>query len=623
MKPLGPKDPRILGRNRLIAVIGQGGMGRVLLGRAPTGRLVAVKQIHRHLAGDADFRARFDREVQASRRIAGAYTAAVVDSDTTAENPWLATEYIPGPALKTVVEECGPFNLGGLRLLATGLASALVEIHRAGLVHRDLKPANVLLAADGPRVIDFGIARAFEGDQQLTATGSVIGSPAFMSPEQAEGRSLTSAADVFSVGAILAMAARGSSPFSGTSTPQILYNVMHSEPDTTGVPPDMRPLVDACLAKDPAQRPTAKQLLEAAGRIAAEPMWPPAVREQIARHQAETDWWVEKAAKESRHRDRLAAARHRRRRSLRVAAAAAASLLVVGGTAATARDLASQPGQAVPMTDPSLALSAEELRLLDLCALLEEPVIGELGTLEDKAPDNPELCNTSVTDDAGQEFWLSLYYGWPWGESAAVPTGTTVAWMPIFKSEQQNSQTCSRSVAVQSGAPVVLTLEAYSVSGEAPCAEIGQTALIEVVERLTVNPPLRNLPDDSVFRIDPCGILDPQLARNTAGDPGEKVSGDPHRCWIYGSDFLIDFELLEEGRPDRGSRTPVQMADATVYMSDDEAKNGSCDYKYMVRLLEGTKAEVAKVNVASWAREPGACERGKQVMTALVPKLAK
>ncbi|WP_280355375.1 serine/threonine-protein kinase [Nocardia otitidiscaviarum] len=620
MKPLGPKDPRQLGRNQLIAVIGQGGMGRVLLGRAPTGRLVAVKQIHRHLAGDAEFRARFDREVQASRRVAGAYTAAVVDSDTGSESPWLATEYIPGPALKTVVDECGPLTLGGLRLLATGLASALVEIHRAGLVHRDLKPANVLLAADGPRVIDFGIARAMEADQQLTATGSVIGSPAFMSPEQAEGRSLTPAADVFSVGAILAMAARGSSPFSGTSTPQILYNVMHSEPDTTGVPPDMRALVEACLAKDPAQRPTAEQLLEAAGRIAAEPAWPPAVRERIAEHQADTDWWVEKATREVRHREQLAQVRGRRRGMIRAAAAAAAGLLVVAGTAAAAQDLARQPGQAVPMTEPSLALSAEEWRLLDRCALLEEPVLGALGTLEDKTPDSPELCKTAVTDGEGGEIWLSLYFGWPLDEAAATPTGSSVAWMPIFRSGQEDS--CYRSVVAQSGTPVVITVDGQPVSGDKSCQEMAERALIEIVERLTVNPPFRQLPAESVYRIDPCGVIDPELARTLAGDPGQKTTNYPHGCRVSGGDYKIIFDLRVESRPDRGKHPPVQVGDATVYMADREV-SGSCELTYMVRLAEGLNAEVAKVNVVKWDGGPGACERGKQFMAAVIPKVSK
>ncbi|WUC01150.1 serine/threonine protein kinase [Nocardia sp. NBC_00565] len=235
------------GRHRLIAVIGQGAMGRVLLGRSPDGRLVAVKMIHRHLAQNPEFRARFRLEVQASQRVTGAYTAAVMDADPDASEPWLASVFVPGPSLRAAVDQFGPMPLGGLRLLTAGLASALMEIHRAGMVHRDLKPSNVLLAEDGPRVIDFGIARALEGDIQLTSTGSLIGSPAYMSPEQAEGRQLSAASDVFSVGAMLLLAATGQSPFLGASTPQTLYNVVHNRADTSRVPTVLRPVLDACL----------------------------------------------------------------------------------------------------------------------------------------------------------------------------------------------------------------------------------------------------------------------------------------------------------------------------------------------------------------------------------------
>ncbi|MFD6215252.1 serine/threonine-protein kinase, partial [Nocardia salmonicida] len=191
MKPLGSQDPQQLGRYRLLAVIGRGGMGQVLLGQGQDGRLVAVKQIHRQFTGNPEFRARFRREVLASQQVTGAYTAGVVDHDAESETPWLASEYIAGPGLQDMIGEFGRLNLNGLKLLATGLAMALLEIHRTGLVHRDLKPSNILLTNDGPRVIDFGIARALEDDVNLTATGAVIGSPAYMSPEQAECRTLT------------------------------------------------------------------------------------------------------------------------------------------------------------------------------------------------------------------------------------------------------------------------------------------------------------------------------------------------------------------------------------------------------------------------------------------------
>lgn len=178
MEPLTTDDPDRLGRYQMLAVIGRGGMGQVLLGRAPDGRLIAVKQIHRNLTGSPEFRARFHREVVASQQVTGAYTAGVVDADADAESPWLASEYIAGPSLQEAVARYGAFTPGALKLLLTGLAMALLEIHRTGLVHRDLKPSNVLLTNDGPRVIDFGIARAMEDDVALTATGAVIGSPA-------------------------------------------------------------------------------------------------------------------------------------------------------------------------------------------------------------------------------------------------------------------------------------------------------------------------------------------------------------------------------------------------------------------------------------------------------------
>lgn len=625
MKSLGPHDPRSLGRNRMIAVIGQGGMGRVLLGRAPSGRLVAIKQIHRQLAGNPEFRARFAREVQVSRQVWGAYTAAVVDSDTESENPWLATEYIAGPSLKAVIEECGPIGSGGLRLLATGLASALLEIHRAGLIHRDLKPANVLLASDGPRVIDFGIARALEGDQQLTATGSVIGSPAFMSPEQAEGHGLTPAADVFSVGAILAMAARGSSPFAGTSTPQILYNVMHSPPDTTGVPPGLRELVESCLAKDPAQRPTAAQLLDAAGEIVAEPVWPTAVRDRIAAHQADTDWWVATAAKDARYQEQLAGLRHRRQRRVRLAAAAAAGLLVVSGTAAAAHEWGQQSGHATTMTDPSLALSGEELRLIDACAVLEKSVVGALGKQSGEPTRGswPGNCSTAVVDSAGQKISYELTVGLSVSEALdnMTPTGGSAGWMPML-GEKQDAAICARTVITQGAAPVTIQIQAQLPTGNGcTYAEKGLTA---VVERLTVEVPLLPTPAESVLRLDPCEVLDPQLALAVVGDPGKRTLSGPHFCYADGSDFYLNVALREQTRPDsKGKAASTQIAGSDVYIMDDEVSHGSCELTSMLRPTREKLAEVVWIRIGNWSKGPGACDRGKQVMASVLPKLPK
>ncbi|MFI8385756.1 serine/threonine-protein kinase [Streptomyces sp. NPDC085540] len=294
MKRVGPDGPTHVGPFKVAGVLGQGGMGRVLLCAGPDGRLVAVKQVLAHFADDEGFRARFRREVEASRKVSGAYTAAVMDADPDAPTPWLASVFVSGPSLGDVVKADGVLEEAVVHRLAAGLASALVEIHRAGLIHRDLKPDNVLLTEDGVRVIDLGIARATEaeaeGDTGLTRTGWVIGSPSFMSPEQAESKALTPASDVFSLGSLLVMAFTGSSPFAGASTLRTLYDVVHSAPDLSAVPDGLRGIVERCLAKDPAARPTPVQLLELLGPVApAGRQWPDAVDRMLAAQRADID----------------------------------------------------------------------------------------------------------------------------------------------------------------------------------------------------------------------------------------------------------------------------------------------------------------------------------------------
>ncbi|WP_327413720.1 serine/threonine-protein kinase [Streptomyces sp. NBC_01233] len=290
MRPLKTSDPATAGPYRLLAELGRGGMGRVLLGAAPDGRLVAVKQVHARLADDDGFRIRFRREVAASRKVSGAFTAAVLDADADADSPWLASVFVTGPSLGAAVERAGALPEETVRRLAAGLAAALVEIHRAGLVHRDLKPDNVLLARDGVRVIDFGIARVARPGEvtELTQAGTVIGSPAFMSPEQAEGGELTPASDVFSLGSVLVLAATGRSPFVAASVALTLYNVVHAEPDLLGLPPGLRELVTRCLAKDPAARPSPAEILGLTG-AADGTLWPPAVERMAVAQQEEID----------------------------------------------------------------------------------------------------------------------------------------------------------------------------------------------------------------------------------------------------------------------------------------------------------------------------------------------
>ncbi|AVH57198.1 MULTISPECIES: serine/threonine-protein kinase [Streptomyces] len=289
MQPLGVDEPTVVGPYRLLGRLGSGGMGRVYLGRSAGGRTVAVKIVHPHFALDEEFRARFRREVEAARRVGGAWTASVLDADPEASVPWVATAYAAGPSLAAAVADGGgPLPAHSVRVLGAGLAEALSAVHALGLVHRDVKPSNVLLTLDGPLLIDFGIARATDGTASLTSTGVSVGSPGYMSPEQILGKGITGAADVFSLGAVLAYAATGESPFPGESSASLLYKVVHEEPHLDAVQGELREIVAACLAKDPAGRPTpdevARRLAPAgAARLVAAGWLPGALVEQVSR----------------------------------------------------------------------------------------------------------------------------------------------------------------------------------------------------------------------------------------------------------------------------------------------------------------------------------------------------
>ncbi|MFI9046873.1 serine/threonine-protein kinase [Streptomyces sp. NPDC053427] len=262
---LSADDPREIGGYRLRARLGSGGMGRVYLAYTPGGRPVALKAVRPELAGDAEFRDRFAHEVASAQRIHGLYTAQVIGSGVDAATPWLATAYVPGPTVHDVVDRHGPLPVRTVLLLMAGIAEALQAIHGAGVVHRDLKPANVLLAADGPRVIDFGIARAADA-VALTSAGLRIGTPAFMAPEQAVGRAATPATDVFALGALAVHAAGGMPPFGNCPESVALYRVVHEPPDLTHVPAELRELLWWCLAKNPEERPATGALIEAVRR---------------------------------------------------------------------------------------------------------------------------------------------------------------------------------------------------------------------------------------------------------------------------------------------------------------------------------------------------------------------
>ncbi|MBB4981625.1 bifunctional serine/threonine protein kinase/MFS transporter [Streptomyces nymphaeiformis] len=286
------EDPTRIGPYRLIARLGAGGMGLVYLGRSEAGRTVAVKVVQAEHAQHPEFRRRFAREVEAARRVGGEWTAAVLDADTEAPVPWVATQYIPGPDLTNVVaKDFGPLPEQSVRVLANRLAVALQSVHAAGLIHRDLKPSNVLVTVDGPRVIDFGIARAMDGlggDSLHTRTGMLIGSPGFMSPEQVRGLELTPASDVFCLGAVLVYASTGRLLFGATDTglSAHLFRIAEDEPDLTGVPDSLIDLVRACLHKDPAQRPTPADVAARTAADLSEEWLPGAVLAQLGRHAA-------------------------------------------------------------------------------------------------------------------------------------------------------------------------------------------------------------------------------------------------------------------------------------------------------------------------------------------------
>ncbi|MFF1921351.1 protein kinase [Streptomyces sp. NPDC058221] len=314
--------PAAIGPYRVVRLLGSGGMGRVYLAATRGGRAVAVKVVRESYAQDPHFRDRFRAEAEAALKVSGAFTAPVLAADTEAAQPWLATAYLPAPSLTDAVTAYGPMPERTVRDLAAGLAEALAAIHAAGLVHRDLKPSNILLTADGPRVIDFGITRAVEG-AGLTGTGQLVGTAGYMPPEQISGRTCTSAADVFSLGATLVFAATGRGAFGASGLHILLYRTVHEAPDLTAVPEELREALARCLDKDPWNRPKVSQLAALFGApVLPDAGWLPDPVEREVRRRQEAD----RAAL-----DDAWAARWSRRRVLTVSGGAAAAAALGGG----------------------------------------------------------------------------------------------------------------------------------------------------------------------------------------------------------------------------------------------------------------------------------------------------
>jgi serine/threonine protein kinase len=305
MKRLRASDPREIGRYRVLAEIGQGSVGRVLLSCGQGRQLVSIKQVHPQLSNDQGFRARFRQVVAASRTVVGTFIAPVIDADLDAPIPWLASVFVPGPSLHEAVKATDSLPEEAVLRLAAGLATALADVHRSCQPHRNLTPSNVLLAADGPRVSDVGIAQALDsvGGSALTDAGWLARSAGFMSPEQVEGREVTLASDMFSLGCVLMMAATGTSPFAGSSPPRTLHNVVHAEPDLSAIAERLRRIIQPCLAKDPADRPTPTQLVEMIGPLASDAQpWPPAVHNMIAAWHVEAGWYLDSGDQRTDHK---------------------------------------------------------------------------------------------------------------------------------------------------------------------------------------------------------------------------------------------------------------------------------------------------------------------------------
>lgn len=310
-----------IGRYRLLNVLGRGGMGTVHLAEDPTGQQVAIKVINPELSQNEQFRMRFRREASAAQRVRRFCTAAVLDADLDGDQLYVVTEYVPGPNLEEAVRQSGPLRGSSLDALAVSVATALTAIHGAGVVHRDLKPSNVLLSPVGPRVIDFGIARALDSLDGVTGTGELIGTPRYMAPEVLRGEPVAPACDVFSWGCLMAFAATGRAPFGGEALPAVIYQVLNTEPLLDELEPGLRELVIAALAKDPARRPTAQQLLDhLIGRSAAP--------EQAA-HTVQVAW--QQSTHQPTRVEERRSSRQRDRSKLMIGLAAAAVLVIGGG----------------------------------------------------------------------------------------------------------------------------------------------------------------------------------------------------------------------------------------------------------------------------------------------------
>ncbi|GAA1197877.1 serine/threonine-protein kinase [Prauserella alba] len=618
MKPLQPDQSYPIGHYRPLVLLGEGAMGQVFLCLSQDGRVAAVKRIHPSFSKDDGFRVRFRQEVEASRRVSGAYTAAVMDADPEAEAPWLASVYVAGPSLRDAIDANGPLPVPSMRRLIAGLATALSDVHRAGLIHRDLKPGNVLLTSDGPRVIDFGIARAAEG-AEFTSTGTVVGSPAYMSPEQAEGKDLTPASDMFSLGALLVMAATGQGPFTGTTAAQTLYNVVHEPPQLDGVPPEILPVIEACLAHEPEARPTPAQLLDLVGPIDHEgPVWPAEIQQLIDTQEAEVRHVLALPPPEPPPPPRKP--RWPKVTALIGAGAAVVALAVTQGMAPVAGTVI-EPEQREPVAQ---ALSVDRLRDVDACALLKDETFGDT-TLQPSSY-SMYLHRCRYGEGGFSSGRVNLEIGATIDRSRMSATGDRVAGQSVL--QEGTSSGCTRAVALPSSPQQAITID---VSEDSGLCEYLTEALDVAVDKLRTEPPKQGLPENSLARTDICALVDDDAARRELGVVQSKTADDLSTCRIdaiNGNGSLrADLAYSETFGPNNSYRDveEVQLDGVTGYQSK---RSSSCAIEWKHRDFEGGKTEkvmptIETVGVTYTPHNDNAkpCEKAKGIANAVLKNL--
>lgn len=633
MRPLAPDAPAVIGRYRVLVELGAGGMGRVLLGLGPDGRFLAIKQIHPHLAHDREYRARFRREVTASTRVSGAFTAPVIDFDVDGDPPWLASAFVVGIPLDQAVREHGPLPIPAVRALAIGLAVALQDIHAAGLVHRDLKPANVMLAADGPKVIDFGIAQVTGAASGLTETGSALGSPAYMSPEQALSQPITSASDIFSLGSLLVLAATGTGPFVTSTMAYTLFNIVHTEPDLSRVPPQLREMLAACLHKDPARRPTPAQLIDHLGQLAtAAAPWPPALHaaiDQQARHvtavaaNPDATLVVSRAGSGTRPASGsmasgvVAVRRKRRRRGIVFAAALGllALALVASGITWLSRTEPAVHHRAD--SNPTLA----QMRNADVCAWLRQSLRGV--TASGLPADLPDWTwrtrysfGCSVEQGEG-----SLIVEAGVSKPLTKDIGTAIDGMPVL-GYSSFSDSCTRGVQPSgTGAGWAISVLAWRIPDATAC-DVAQEVLARLLSTRHDIPV--HADPATLATIDPCSLVDRDRLNGLIGPiPDNPTTVTAHTCEWDGTQTVTTTLELWGGNT---GVSPIELGDGIGALAESPTPY-RCTLHYLYRTT-AAESEMLTVTaaVASSAGDGNGeklCETAKPVMKAEVARLPK